>query len=228
MALSGFIICVDQATKLYIHSQFMHGESISVIQNFFNITYVRNTVAFGFLRDANETLRTVFLSVPPIAAIIIFFMLRATPKEDIVSVLSSLRSRGAIGNYIDRLRYGFVVDFLDFHYYGQISWPVFNGRHSIVTGIALMILLELRRPKALAAKGIIEHCVENTIILGPLPLSRRRIVAADLSAVYQPAVHRPYFLHDQALRRDHSGATALDLFLVCVAWRHWRACACFL
>lgn len=154
MALSGFVICLDQATKLYIHSQFMHGESLSVIQNFFNITYVRNTgAAFGFLRDANETLRTIFfLSVPPIAAIAILFLLRGTPNNDQLQILSlSAIFAGAIGNYIDRLRFGFVVDFLDFHYFGKISWPAFNVADiSIVTGIGLMLLLEVKRSKKAA------------------------------------------------------------------------------
>ncbi len=154
MALSGFIICLDQATKLYIHSQFMHGESIDVLKNFFNITYVRNTgAAFGFLRDANESLRTIFfLSVPPIAAVAILFLLRGTPKEDTWSVISlSAIFAGAIGNYIDRLRYGFVVDFLDFHYYDKASWPAFNVADiSIVTGICLMLLLEMQRTRAAA------------------------------------------------------------------------------
>lgn len=78
MAISGVVITLDQVTKLYIHTHFMHGESVPVMQSFFNLTYVRNTgAAFGFLRDANETLRTIFfLSVPPIAAIAILFLLR--------------------------------------------------------------------------------------------------------------------------------------------------------
>lgn len=152
MAFSGFIICLDQATKLYIHSQFMHGESISVINNFFNITYVRNTgAAFGFLRDANETLRTVFfLSVPPIAALAILFLLRGTPKGDLWQIVSlSSIFAGALGNYIDRLRFGYVIDFLDFHFYEKVSWPAFNVADiSIVTGIMLMLLLEVRRSRA--------------------------------------------------------------------------------
>jgi signal peptidase II len=88
-----------------------------------------------------------FLSVPPLASIIIFFMLRATPKEDTVTILAlSAIFGGAIGNYIDRLRLGYVVDFLDFHWYQVASYPAFNVADiSIVTGISLMVLLELRK-----------------------------------------------------------------------------------
>lgn len=147
LTVSGFLICLDQATKLYIHTKFLHGESVAVINNFFNITYVRNFgAAFGFLRDANETLRTAFfLAVPPIAAVIIFFMLKSTPKKDKVSIiaLSSIFG-GALGNYIDRLWHGYVVDFLDFHYYDVASYPAFNvADMAIVCGISTMIILEL-------------------------------------------------------------------------------------
>lgn len=149
LALSGFVICLDQATKLYIHTQFQYGETLPVIQNFFNITYVRNLgAAFGFLRDASPGLRSLFfLSVPPLAALIIFFMLRSTRKEDTVTILAlSAIFGGALGNYIDRLYHGFVVDFLDFHYYEVIAWPAFNVADiSIVTGISLMVLLEVKK-----------------------------------------------------------------------------------
>jgi signal peptidase II len=149
LALGGFVICLDQLTKIYIHTQFQHGESISVIHNFFNITYVRNPgAAFGFLRDAHETLRTLFfLSVPPIAALIIVFMIRSTPMSDLLTIVSlSLIFGGAIGNYIDRLWHGFVVDFLDFHYKGMWSYPAFNVADiAIVTGICLMLLMEVMR-----------------------------------------------------------------------------------
>lgn len=149
LALGGFIICLDQLTKIYIHTQFQYGESVSVIQNFFNITYVRNPgAAFGFLRDAHETLRTVFfLSVPPLAALIIVFMLRSTPKEDMLTVVSlSSIFGGAIGNYIDRLWHGFVVDFLDFHYMNKWSYPAFNVADiAIVCGISIMIMMEIKK-----------------------------------------------------------------------------------
>lgn len=149
LALGGFVICLDQLTKIYIHTQFQHGESFSVIHNFFNITYVRNPgAAFGFLRDAHETLRTLFfLSVPPIAAIIIVFMIRSTSMNDLLTIVSlSLIFGGALGNYIDRLWHGFVVDFLDFHYKGQWSYPAFNVADiAIVTGICLMLLMEVMR-----------------------------------------------------------------------------------
>lgn len=156
-ALSGFIISLDQWSKLYIHTHFLEGESVSVIQNFFNIMYVRNYgAAFGLFAQMGENFREMFfLSVPPIAAVIILFMLRATPISDLVSVvaLSSIFA-GAIGNYIDRLKYGFVVDFLDFHYFYKAHYPAFNVADiSIVTGICVMLLLEFLNTRALKKKN---------------------------------------------------------------------------
>lgn len=148
VALSGLIICVDQLTKIYIHMNFAEGDSISVINNFFNITYVQNPgAAFGFLRDAQETLRNAFfLTIPPIAAVIILLMLRTIPQNQTVTILAlSSLFGGAIGNYIDRLWHGYVVDFLDFHYYHIAAWPAFNvADMAIVIGISVMVIIELK------------------------------------------------------------------------------------
>lgn len=150
MGLAGFVICLDQLTKIYIHTHFLEGESVPVINNFFSITYVQNkAAAFGFLGETSEAFRKIFfLTIPPIAAVIIFFMLRATPVSDLISVLSlSAIFGGAIGNYIDRIRYGFVVDFLLF-YYREFQYPAFNVADiSIVMGISVMIWLEYKNSR---------------------------------------------------------------------------------
>lgn len=147
--LAGFIIGLDQASKIYIHTQFAHGESLPVITNYFSITYVRNIgAAFGFLREAPEAIRNVFfMAMPPIACVIILFLLRSTPNKDNVSILAlSSIFGGALGNYIDRLRLGYVVDFIEFHYKTVWSYPAFNVADiAIVTGISVMILLEFTR-----------------------------------------------------------------------------------
>jgi signal peptidase II len=149
-----FLIFVDQSTKIYIHTQFMLGESKAIIEGFFNITYVRNLgAAFGLLSDSHETFRHVFfLSVPLIAVIIIFFMLRSTPGNDRWQVWAlSAISGGALGNYIDRIRFGYVIDFLDFHYRQVYSYPAFNVADSaIVCGVMILsalIVRDMRREK---------------------------------------------------------------------------------
>lgn len=151
-----FLVVLDQVTKVYIHTQFRLGESIEVIPNFFNITYVRNMgAAFGILSDSHETFRHIFfLSVPLIAVVIIFFMLKQTPDSDKWQVWSlSAIAGGALGNYIDRLKYGYVVDFLDFHYKNQYSYPAFNVADSaIVCGVFILGLLIVRDMRAEKAK----------------------------------------------------------------------------
>jgi signal peptidase II len=144
-AIAGFLVALDQLTKLYIHTHFHLGESVVVIPNFFNFTYVRNFgAAFGFLAESHPSFRELFfLSMPPIALIIILGILRGVKNEDSKQIiaLSSIFG-GAIGNYIDRIRFRYVIDFLDFHIYGKWSWPAFNiADMAIVGGVGLLLLL---------------------------------------------------------------------------------------
>lgn len=145
LSLAGLIIAIDQATKLYIHSHFRLGESIPVINDFFSITYVRNRgAAFGILGNSHETFRNIFfLTMPPIAVVIILSILRGVPSSDKLQVfaLSSVFS-GAIGNYIDRLRFRYVIDFLDFHYKEVYSYPAFNvADMAIVIGVMILFYI---------------------------------------------------------------------------------------
>ena len=116
--ISGLLISLDQLTKLYIHTQFRLGESFSLIPDFFNVTYVRNYgAAFGFLAESHPGFREIFfLSMPPIALVIIVMILKTVQESDWKQVAAlSLIFGGAIGNYIDRLRFRYVIDFIDFH-----------------------------------------------------------------------------------------------------------------
>lgn len=141
-ALSGAIVALDQLTKIYIHTQFGLGESVTVINNIFNITYVRNLgAAFGILADADESFRSLFfLLLPPIAMVLILFILKGTPLKERAQVLAlSCVFGGALGNYIDRLRFGYVVDFLDVHWKHKYVWPAFNVADvAIVVGVSIL------------------------------------------------------------------------------------------
>jgi signal peptidase II len=150
-ALAGAIIALDQWTKLMIYTKFALGESITVLENYFNITFVRNFgAAFGFLANSHPEFRTYFfLAIPPLAMLLVLGILRGVPMKDRLQTIAlSLIFGGAIGNYIDRLRFGFVVDFLDFHYQNRWSWPAFNiADMAIVCGIAILALLIKNEPK---------------------------------------------------------------------------------
>lgn len=151
------IVILDQITKNYILKAFQYGESLSVITNYFNITYVRNYgAAFGMLSQVESGLRDwFFLLMPPGAMAIILYMLKTTDFNDRWRVISlSAVFAGALGNYIDRLRFGYVVDFLDFHYQGRWAWPAFNvADMAIVCGVCALILLELTMPPESASKS---------------------------------------------------------------------------
>ncbi|ASD62543.1 signal peptidase II [Bdellovibrio bacteriovorus] len=143
--ISGLLVALDQLVKVYVHTHFHLGESVIVIPNFFNLTYVRNFgAAFGFLAESHPSFREIFfLSMPPIALLIILGILRGVKDDDTKQIiaLSSIFG-GAIGNYIDRVRFRYVIDFLDFHLYNRWSWPAFNiADMAIVGGVALLLLL---------------------------------------------------------------------------------------
>jgi signal peptidase II len=150
LGVSIVVILLDQITKNYILGAFQYGESIDVIKNYFNITYVRNYgAAFGMLSKVEPSTRdTFFLLMPPFAMAVILIMLKVAPKnENIRKVALCAVFAGALGNYIDRIRFGYVVDFLDFHYKQAYAWPAFNvADMSIVCGVTVLIILELLTP----------------------------------------------------------------------------------
>lgn len=138
-----FIVAIDQITKLYIHTQFQLHESVPVIENFFHLTYVRNFgAAFGFLSQTPAFFREVFfLMMPPIACLIILYIFKDISENDNRQILSlSSIFAGALGNYLDRLQFKYVIDFLDFHYLA-LSWPAFNiADMAIVIGVFFLLL----------------------------------------------------------------------------------------
>ncbi|MBX2994367.1 MAG: signal peptidase II [Bdellovibrionaceae bacterium] len=144
-AFSFLIVAIDQLTKMYVHMSYQLGESTPIIPGLFNLTYVRNFgAAFGFLAQTHPAFREIFfLAMPPIALLIILIILRGVDDRDTwqVAALSSVFG-GAIGNYIDRLRFRYVIDFLDFHWKEQYTWPAFNiADMAIVGGVIVLLIL---------------------------------------------------------------------------------------
>jgi len=138
------VMILDQWTKLLVLSHFEYGESVLMIKEFFSLTYVRNTgAAFGFLASANPAFRVpFFLAVPIIAMVILGFLYRDLPQSARWRSLAlGLVTGGAIGNLIDRVRLGFVVDFLDFHFKNVYYFPAFNiADSSICVGVGILLL----------------------------------------------------------------------------------------
>lgn len=138
------IIGLDQLTKMKIVEHFHLGETISIIQNFFNITYVQNRgAAFGLLSQADPRFRVPFFIIVPVIALgSIGYVFRRIPDRDVkLSLALSLVISGAVGNLIDRLSLGYVVDFLDFHWHWGYHFPAFNVADSaICVGVGILML----------------------------------------------------------------------------------------
>lgn len=138
-------LILDQLTKIYIDRNFALYESVKVVDNFFNITYVRNPgAAFGILADSSIRI-PFFISVSVIACLGILWYMRKVDLQDRWQHFAlGLIFSGAVGNLIDRIRLGEVIDFLDAHWY-QHHWPAFNIADSaICVGVAIMFLCSWR------------------------------------------------------------------------------------
>ena len=139
------ILVADQVTKLLIVGSYRLGD-FTTITSFFNIVRAHNTgAAFSFLAQAGGWQRWLFTGFGVLAALLIVWQLRAHPGQKLFSFALASILGGAIGNVIDRMVYGYVVDFLDFHAAGW-HFPAFNvADASISLGAVLLIVDELLR-----------------------------------------------------------------------------------
>ena len=144
-------IIIDQITKIAIDRSMQLFDSIPVVENFFHITYVRNRgAAFSFLSDASWRL-PFFITVSIIAALVILIAFRKLRDDQKLAHISlAMIFSGAVGNLIDRVRLGEVIDFLDVHWYRH-HWPAFNVADSLIcVGVFLLaidMVLEEKRVK---------------------------------------------------------------------------------
>lgn len=139
------ILVADQVTKLLIVGSYRLGD-FTTITSFFNIVRAHNTgAAFSFLAQAGGWQRWLFTGFGVLAALLIVWQLRAHPGQKLFSFALASILGGAIGNVIDRMVYGYVVDFLDFHAAGW-HFPAFNVADAGITiGAVLLIVDELLR-----------------------------------------------------------------------------------
>jgi signal peptidase II len=137
-------LVLDQATKNWIVDTLAFTDRVSVIDGFFYLTHVRNPgAAFSLFATAPAELRTPFFIVVTLIAIglIISFLRKLSPGERLAAFALGLILGGAVGNLIDRLLHGEVIDFLHIRLWAGYSWPDFNLADSfIVIGVALLVL----------------------------------------------------------------------------------------
>jgi len=152
------VLLFDQFTKLLIIDSFQLGDS-QTVTSFFNLVRVHNSgAAFSFLSSASGWQRWFFTGIGLVAAVYIVWMLRSHPEQTLFCFALSLVLGGAIGNVIDRLLWGHVVDFLDFHWawlspvFYQGHFPAFNVADSAISvGVVCLIadeLIRVRKSKA--------------------------------------------------------------------------------
>ena len=146
LRLAALIIVLDQVSKLLISGHFVYGESLR-ITGFFNLVLAHNTgAAFSFLDNAGGWQRWMFTAIAIVASIWIVRLLRQHAQQTTFCLALALVLGGALGNLIDRVAYGYVVDFLDF-YWNSYHFPAFNVADSAISVGAALLLLDSFKKK---------------------------------------------------------------------------------
>ena len=145
LGIALIVVLFDQISKITMSRLLAFGQS-EPVTSFFNLVMVYNKgAAFSFLADQQGWQRYLFAGISLAASLLIIWMLKRNPSQRLFCWALALILGGAIGNLIDRLAYGHVIDFLDVYFYGW-HWPAFNVAESAITiGAGLFILDEFRR-----------------------------------------------------------------------------------
>ena len=140
-AITAAVIFLDQITKYAVVQRFRLHESVQVIPGFFDLTYVRNPgAAFGFLAGASGVWRSIFFITISLVALVVIAALVRQTRDRLSLYAFALIGGGAVGNLIDRVRFGEVVDFIDW-YYRTYHWPTFNIADSAISlGVGLLVI----------------------------------------------------------------------------------------
>ncbi|GAB6060236.1 signal peptidase II [Desulfonatronum parangueonense] len=149
LSLGLVVLVLDQITKLWVASALPLWSSKTVIPGFFNLVHVLNKgAAFGFLHDLDAAWRPYFfMAVTALAVVLILHLLRTVPREDnVLFTALGLILGGAMGNLVDRIRLGEVIDFLDF-YIGQYHWPAFNVADVAISIGSILLLVSVYRTR---------------------------------------------------------------------------------
>lgn len=154
LILAAVIVILDIWTKQLVLARIRLHEAIPVIPDFFQLVHVRNTgAAFGLGANASTKLVPILLNTGAIAVfcVVVIYAMRTAVTDRLLQTGLHLILGGAIGNLLDRFRFGYVVDFLDV-YIGSHHWPAFNVADSaICIGIALLFLDMRKKPEPEAA-----------------------------------------------------------------------------
>ncbi|MBN2011961.1 signal peptidase II [candidate division KSB1 bacterium] len=140
----------DLATKWLAAGQLKYSQAVEILPNVLELRYTENTaIAFSMLRSVDQPLRSIIIYTSSILAFVVLGIVSWQFRKESILWLTALTLifSGAIGNLVDRLMNGYVVDFIHVHYKTQFSWPIFNVADSVITigAIVLAILMMLRQ-----------------------------------------------------------------------------------
>ncbi len=159
LGLAVVLIVLDQITKIWIVNHYQLGDSTYVTE-FFNLVRAHNTgAAFSFLSEAGGWQRWFFMGLGFTASSVMIWLLKNHATQRLFAFALACLLGGAIGNVIDRVAYGYVVDFLDFHwiflenFFYRGHFPAFNVADMAITLGAICLLIEEFRPSAAAKRG---------------------------------------------------------------------------
>jgi signal peptidase II len=147
LIMVGLVVVLDQLTKFYVVSHFRLHESLPVISGFFNLTYIRNPgAAFGFLSSAPPEFRGTFFPLVTLIAVgfILYYLIENKVGDLWLLSPLALLLAGALGNLVDRFRFGEVIDFMDICI-GNYHWPAFNIADSAISIGAFLLIVEMFR-----------------------------------------------------------------------------------
>ena len=143
-AISLFVLLLDHLTKWAVRANMDLHSAIELVPNYLNLSYVRNSgVAFGLLADIESVWKPYILAAIAVVAVIVILVYssRIPLTRTLLQVALAIILGGILGNFLDRIVHGFVVDFIEFHIYDSFHWPNFNVADSAITiGITLLLL----------------------------------------------------------------------------------------
>jgi signal peptidase II len=155
LLLSFVILVLDQVTKAWATASLQPVGSVEVVAGFFRLSYARNRgVAFSLFADSEFDMQWVLAGVSALAAVAVAgYLSRTAASHARLNAALALLLAGIMGNLIDRVRLGEVVDFLDFHWGSLFTWPTFNVADAAICIGAGLLALELLREEKAAARG---------------------------------------------------------------------------
>ncbi len=145
------VLIADQASKAWATAKLQFLDTMEIIPNLFRFTYARNRgVAFSLLADSKFEMKWILAGISTLAAVGVGYYLVRTANNKRLSFSLALLLAGIVGNLIDRVRLGEVVDFIDFHWYEKYTWPTFNIADAAICVGAALLAIEMMREEKLS------------------------------------------------------------------------------